>query len=306
MARDRDGDRLNLLVQHPRARIGRRGFLRVSALLGAAGLAGCTTGRACPAQPAGNRVQEQLLNIFNWSDYIDDRSIPAFQAHSGIRVNYDVYSSNDDLLAKMKAGHNQLDIIVPTNWFIPTYRRLGLIEPLRRDLIPNMRNLDRAFVDTDYDHGNQYTVPWQWGTTGIGYNVTKVPGGKIDSWKSLFDPAPQVSGRVSLLREASELINCALIYLGKAPNSSADADLAEVVSLIRSLKGRISKFSSDTYIDELAKNQTWIAHGWSGDVAQATDRNRNVAYAIPKEGSLRWADVMSSSSRTRPSTRLPR
>lgn len=147
-------------------------------------------------------------------------------------------------------------------------------------------------MDTDYDPGNQCTVPWQWGTTGIGYNVTKVPGGKIDSWKPLFDPAPQMAGRVSLLREASELVNCALIYLGKTPNSTADADLAAVVSLIRSLKGRVSKFSSDTYIDELAENQTWIAHGWSGDVFQAAGRNRNVAYAIPKEGSLRWADVM--------------
>jgi len=142
-------------------------------------------------------------------------------------------------------------------------------------------------VDTDYDPGNRYTVPWQWGTTGIGYNVAKVPGGKVDSWKALFAPAPQMAGRVSLLREASELINCALIYLGRKPNSTADADLAEVVSLLRSLKGRVSKFSSDTYIDELAKNQTWIAHGWSGDVFQAAERNRNVAYAIPKEGSRR-------------------
>jgi len=293
VAGDRDGRELNLLVQHPRNRIGRRAFLRVGALLGAAGLAGCTAEQACKVPPvAENRVPEQLLSIYNWSDYIDDRSIPAFQAHSGIRVNYDVYSSNDDLLAKMKAGGAQFDIIVPTNWFVPTYRSLSLIEPLPRDLIPNLRHLDRAFVDTDYDPGNQYTVPWQWGTTGIGYNVTKVPGGKIDSWKPLFDPAPQMAGRVSLLREASELVNCALIYLGKTPNSTADADLAAVVSLIRSLKGRVSKFSSDTYIDELAKNQTWIAHGWSGDVFQAAERNRNVAYAIPKEGSLRWADVM--------------
>ena len=106
-------------------------------------------GAAAPV--SGNRVNERLLNIYNWSDYIDDRTIPLFQAQSNLRVNYDVYSSNDDLLKKMRAGPTSYDIIVPTNNFIPTYLNLDLIEPLRQDLIPNLTNIDREFVDTDYD-----------------------------------------------------------------------------------------------------------------------------------------------------------
>jgi putrescine transport system substrate-binding protein len=298
---------LNLLVRGPDPRVGRRSFLQVAGLLAAAGVAGYAGGTvagmgdddppaAAPAGDAapvvGNRRNERLLNIYNWSDYIDDRTIPLFQAQANIRVNYDVFSSNEDLLARMRAGPTSYDIIVPTNNFIPTYLKLGLIEPLNQELIPNLANLDREFVETDYDPGNRYTIPWQWGTTGIGFNRAKVPGGTLDSWKSVFEPDPAAAGRVTLLREVTDLIGCALIYLGKSPNSIEDADLAEVVKLVRSARAKLKGFTTDTYIDELAASETWVAQAWSGDVFQAQDQNQDVNYAIPKEGSLRFVDVM--------------
>jgi putrescine transport system substrate-binding protein len=298
---------LNMLVGPPDRPVGRRSFLQVAGLLAAAGVAGYAGGTVAgmgdddpPAAAAGdgspisgNRRNERLLNIYNWSDYIDDRTIPLFQAQSNIRVNYDVFSSNEDLLAKLRAGPTNYDIVVPTSWFVPTYLKLDLIEPLRQDLIPNLSNLDREFVETDYDPGNRYTVPWQWGTTGIGYNRTKVPGGKVDSWAAVFDPAAGMAGHVTLLREVTDLIGSALIYLGRSPNSIQERDLADVVGLIRSLRrGKVRRFSSDTYIDELAANETWLAQGWSGDVFQAQDQNQDVSYTIPREGSLRFVDVM--------------
>jgi putrescine transport system substrate-binding protein len=303
----KEDPQLNMLVGPPDRRVGRRSFLQVAGLLAAAGAAGYAGGTVAgwgdddrpAAAPAGegapvsgNRRPERLLNIYNWSDYIDDRTIPLFQAQSNIRVNYDVYSSNEDLLAKLRAGATNYDIIVPTNNFIPTYMKLGLIEPLRQDLIPNLTNLDPEFVQTDYDPGNRYTVPWQWGTTGVGYNQAKVPGGKVDSWAALFNPAAPLAGHLTLLREVDDLIGCALIYLGRSPNSIAEKDLADVVKLVRSLKPKVRHFTSDTYIDELAANETWLAQGWSGDVFQAKDQNPDVSYAIPKEGSLRFVDVM--------------
>jgi putrescine transport system substrate-binding protein len=306
-----DGRELNLLVEAPQQRVGRRGFLRVAALLGAAGSAGGVTGGVAgylagrasgeedrqdrtAARAAGPRRRQQILNIYNWSDYIDERTVPLFQALANIRVNYDVYSSNEDLLAKLRAGPTQYDIIVPTNQFIPTYRRLGLLQPLRHDLIPNLVNLDRAFVETDYDPGNKYTIPWQWGTTGIGYNTKRVRGGKVDSWTALYEPNPRLGGRISILREVTDLIGCTLIYLGKDPNSTRDADLQQVVSTFKSLRAKVKqlRFSSDTYIDELAAGETSLAQGWSGDVFQARDENADISYVIPKEGSLQWADVM--------------
>ena len=303
----KEDPQLNMLVGPPDRPVGRRSFLQVAGLLAAAGAAGYAGGTvagwgdddppaAAPsaggAPVSGNLRPERLLNIYNWSDYIDDRTIPLFQAQSNIRVNYDVFSSNEDLLAKLKAGPTDCDIIVPTNNFVPTYMKLGLIEPLRQDLIPNLTNLDREFVQTDYDPGNRYTVPWQWGTTGVGYNRAKVPGGKVDSWGALFDPAAPMAGHLTLLREVTDLIGCALIYLGRSPNSIEQRDLADVVKLVRSLKAKVRHFTTDTYIDELAANETWLAQGWSGDVFQAQDQNQDVSYAIPKEGSLRFVDVM--------------
>jgi putrescine transport system substrate-binding protein len=300
----REDPELNLLVGEPERRVGRRGFLQVAGLLAAAGAAGyaggtvagwgdddppAAAGAAAPV--SGNRVNERLLNIYNWSDYIDDRTIPLFQAQSNLRVNYDVFSSNEDLLAKMKAGPTSYDIIVPTNNFIPTYLKLDMIEPLRQDLIPNLTNLDAEFVETDYDPGNRYTVPYQWGTTGIGFNRRRAGEG-VDSWSAVFEPSAAMGGHVTLLREVTDLIGCALIYLGKSPNSIKDSDLNDVVKLVRSIKPRLKGFTTDTYIDELAANETWLAQGWSGDVFQAQDQNQDVSYTIPREGSLRFVDVM--------------
>jgi putrescine transport system substrate-binding protein len=296
---------LNMLVGPPDRRVGRRSFLQVAGLLAAAGVAGYAGGTVAglgdddqPATPAaggpltvGNRRDERVLNIYNWSDYIDDRTIPLFQALTNLRVNYDVYSSNEDLLARMKSGPTDYDIVVPTNNFIPTYLKLDLIEPLHQDLMPNLTNLDKEFVETDYDPGNRYTVPWQWGTTGIGFN-RKRAGEEVDSWAAVFEPSSAVGGHVTLLREVTDLIGCALIYLGRSPNSIKDSDLAEVVRLVRSIKPKLKGFTTDTYIDELAANETWLAQGWSGDVFQARDQNQDVSYVIPKEGSLRFVDVM--------------
>jgi putrescine transport system substrate-binding protein len=307
MARAGKEDReLNLLVRPPDPpdrRIGRRGFLQVAGLLAAAGAAGyaggTVAGRGQDDQPSdasaqplpGNRRNERLLNIYNWNDYIDDRTIPLFQAQSNLRVNYDVYSSNEDLLTRMRAGPTEYDIIVPTSWFVPTYLKLGLIEPLRTDLMPNLTNLDKEFVETDYDPGNRYTVPWQWGTTGIGFN-RKQAGDQVDSWAAVFEPSSAMGGRVTLLREVTDLIGCALIHLGHGPNSIKDSDLADVVKLVRSIRPKLKGFTTDTYIDELAASETWLAQGWSGDVFQAQDQNQDVSYGIPKEGSLRFVDVM--------------
>ena len=301
----REDPELNMLVGPPDRRVGRRSFLQVAGLLAAAGVAGYAGGTVAgmgdddqPAAPAaggplsvGNRRDERVLNVYNWSDYIDDRTIPLFQALTNLRVNYDVYSSNEDLLARMKSGPTEYDIIVPTNNFIPTYMKLDLIEPLRQDLMPNLTNLDKEFVDTDYDPGNRYTVPWQWGTTGIGFNRRQA-GGEVDSWAAVFEPPSSMGGHVTLLREVTDLIGCALIYLGRSPNSIKDSDLADVVKLVRSIKPQLKGFTTDTYIDELAANETWLAQGWSGDVFQARDQNEDVSYVIPKEGSLRFVDVM--------------
>jgi spermidine/putrescine-binding protein len=174
-----------MLVGQPDRRVGRRSFLRTAGLLAAAGVTGVGP------LTSGNRVDERVLNIYNWSDYIDERTIPLYQAQSNLRINYDVFSSNEDLLAKMRAGPTTYDIIVPTNNFIPTYLTLDLIEPLRQDLMPNLANIDREFVDTDYDPGNRYTIPYQWArpgsaSTASGPATRSTPGGRCSSRRRIW------------------------------------------------------------------------------------------------------------------------
>jgi spermidine/putrescine transport system substrate-binding protein len=134
--------------------------------------------------------------------------------------------------------------------------------------------------------GNKYTIPWQWGTTGLGYNTKRVPGGRVDSWAALYAPNPSLVGHISLLREVIEAIGCTLIYLGKDPNSTKDADLQQVVDTFKRLRRQLRtlKFSSDTYIDELAAGETWLAQGWSGDVFQAQADKRRRALRDPQRG----------------------
>jgi spermidine/putrescine transport system substrate-binding protein len=193
----REDQELNLLMEAPAPRPGRRRFLQAAGLLAAAGAAGYVggtlagrgdDGAASAAGPPlpGNRRNERVLNIYNWSDYIDDQTIPLFQALTNIRVNYDVYSSNEDLLAKLRAGPTDYDTIVPTSDFIPTYRSLDLIEPLRQDLIPNMTSLDREFVETDYDPGNPPPccgsgAPPGSASTGGGQPARSTPGRRCSS-----------------------------------------------------------------------------------------------------------------------------
>ncbi|MFL6269101.1 MAG: PotD/PotF family extracellular solute-binding protein, partial [Actinomycetes bacterium] len=221
-----DDPELNMLVGPPDRPVGRRSFLRTAGLLAAAGVAGFAGGTvaglgdddkpaAAPGRgplTLGNRRDERVLNIYNWNNDLDDRTIPLFQAQSNLRVNYDVYSSsNEDLLARMRAGPTEYDIIVPTSWFVPTYLKLGLIEPLRTDLMPNL------------------------------------------------------TGRVTLLREVTDLIGCALIYLGHSPNSIKDSDLADVVKLVRSVRPKLKGFTTQgelrAHPNMQARISSYISYG---------------------------------------------
>jgi spermidine/putrescine transport system substrate-binding protein len=295
-----------MLVGAPDRRVGRRGFLRTAALLAAAGAAGYAGGTvaglgrdddraAAPAGDAapapGNRRNERLLNIYNWSDYIDDRTIPLFQALTNIRINYDVFSSNEDLLAKMKAGSTPYDIIVPTNWFVPTYLNLDLIEPLRQDLIPNLTNLDREFVQTDYDPGNRFTVPWQWGRPGsastgpgcpaegrlLGGAVRPRPGGQRPRHAAARGLRPDRL-RADLPRQEPQLDQRRRPGRGGQAGAVAQAEAEQVHH--RHLHRRARR------------PETWLAQVWSGDAFQAQEQNPDISYTIPKEGSLRFVDVM--------------
>jgi spermidine/putrescine-binding protein len=187
----------------------------------------------------------------------------------------------------MRIGVFGYDLIVATDHKIQELARGGLIEPLDLSLIPNVKNLYPRFRNGPWDPGNKYSIPWQWGTTGIGFNTKLVPD-RIDSWDILWDS--KYAGRVSMLDDLRDTIGVTLITLGYSGNSVQPKELLAAQRKLIGQRAMLKHYSSDTYIDELCSNDLWLCEGWSGDVGQASSENGDVDYVIPREGSFMWVD----------------
>jgi putrescine transport system substrate-binding protein len=248
------------------------------------------------------------LNVYNWSDYIAEDAVANFTKSTGIKVNYSVYDANEILDAKLRAGKSGYDVVVPSaSPFLVRQIPAGLYQKLDRSKLKNYGNLDPAIMQqlAKYDPGNQYAVPWMWGTTGIGYNVDKVkkalPDAPVDSLRMIFDPAVASKLKdcgIMVLDSPTDMIPAALKYLKLDPDSKDPADLQKAAELFKQVRPYIRKFHSSEYINALAQGNVCVAFGYSGDILQAAGRAAKaknkvkIEYAIPKEGALLWIDVM--------------
>ncbi|GAA3532015.1 extracellular solute-binding protein [Zobellella aerophila] len=249
------------------------------------------------------------VNFYNWSDYIAEDTLANFTAETGIAVTYDVFDSNEVLEAKLLAGNTGFDLVVPTGDFMGRQIQAGAFMALDKSKLTNYGNLDPKIMAllADKDPGNQYGVPYLWGTTGIGYNVDKVKAAlgedaPVNSWDLVLKPenlAKLSQCGVAFLDAPTEIFSTVLNYLGKDPNSSSPADYSgEATELMMSLRPHITYFHSSKYINDLANGDVCVAVGWSGDILQARDRadeaeqGVKVAYSIPKEGALMWFDML--------------
>jgi putrescine transport system substrate-binding protein len=279
---------------------------RLSAALAAllAACAGCSR----PAAPGtAASAGEKVLNVYNWSDYIQPSVVADFQSEYGIRVNYDVLDSNEILETKLLTGHTNYDVVVPSGAFLERQIQADIYQKLDKSLLPNLKNVDPdvARAEALYDPGNQYSVDYMWITSGVGYNVadihTRLPDAPVDSWRMLFDPAVvsrfQDCG-VSLLDAPSEVVATVLIFLGRKPSSNSPDDLKAAEQVLKAMRPYVRYVDSSRYIDNLANGDICLAMGWSGDVKQAHDRAKEVgkgvdlAYAIPREGAISNYDVL--------------
>jgi spermidine/putrescine-binding protein len=231
------------------------------------------------------------LHVYNWSEYIDPEIYTDFEEEFGIKVVEDTFSSNEDLLAKLQAGASGYDIIVPSDYMVTIMRELELLAPLDYDNIPNFENIDDLFLDPPYDPGNLYCVPYQWGTTGIGYD-SEVFDEAPDSWAYLFDPemAAPYAGQMSMLNDSREAFAAALAYLGYSINTTDEAELEAAKQVLIQQKEWVSAYDSDGFEDLLAAGEVVIGHGWSGDYFAAAEEAEQVWYIIPKEGGVVWTD----------------
>lgn len=264
----------------------RKGMLLTLVLALAAVAAGCA-----PAQGGGRQELAKELHVYNWSEYIDPQIYADFEKEFGVKVIEDTFASNEDLLAKIQAGAAGYDLIVPSDYMVAIMIELDLLAPLNYDNIPNFQNINPKFKDPPYDRGNKYSVPYQWGTTGIGYDTTVVTE-PPDSWGYLFDPqlAAPYAGRMSMLNDSRETIGAALKYLGYSLNSTDEKQLEEAKQLLIRQKQWVSTYDSEGFEDLLAAGETILAHGWSGDFFQAAVEAEQIGYVIPKEGATIWTD----------------
>lgn len=256
----------------------------------------------------GSGEGEKRVNVYNWSDYIAENTNADFEKKTGIRVTYDVFDGNEVLETKLLAGSTGYDVVVPSLSFLGRQIQAGVFLPLDRSKLSNYSQLDPELMKRleSQDPGNQYAVPYMWGTTGIGYNVDKVKAafGNTDIANSLdiiFKPenvAKMKDCGVMVLDTPSEVLPMALKYLGEDPNSFDPKVIEKGAALMKSIRPYIGNFHSSQYIDALANGDACLVIGWSGDVIQARDRaveagnGVNVAYAIPKEGAPQWFDML--------------
>jgi len=257
----------------------------------------------------GSAHAERKVNVYNWSDYIGDDVIAKFEKESGIKVVYDVFDSNEVLEGKLLAGRTGYDVVVPSSDFMGRQIKAGVFQPLQKDKLPNLKELDPKLMATiaQVDPGNQYGVPYMWGTTGIGINEAKVvaalgPDAPLDSWDLVLNPdnlAKLNKCGVAFLDSPSEIFAAALQHLGKDPNSTDPKDYqGDAKALLKQLAPSVTYFHSSKYIDDLAAGEICVAIGWSGDIAQAmvdAEEAKNgveVTYVIPKEGAQLFFDIL--------------
>jgi putrescine transport system substrate-binding protein len=253
--------------------------------------------------------KERVLNVYNWSDYVDPQVLQDFTKETGIKLRYDTFDSNDTLEAKLLAGKSGYDLVVPTAYFLERQIKAGLFQKLDKAKLPNLTNVwpEIAHRLGTYDPGNNFAVNYMWGTTGIGYNVKKVKeilGGDVpDSWDIVFKPENLAKFKdcgVMMLDSADDIMPAALHYLGLNPNSTAQADLDKAAELIAKVRPSVRKFHSSEYLTALATGEICLVVGWSGDIKQSQKRaaearaggksDIEVGYAIPKTGAQMFFD----------------
>ena len=248
------------------------------------------------------------VRVYNWSDYIDEELLTKFEAETGMKLIYDVFDSNEVLETKMLAGGSGYDVVVPSGTFLQRQIVAGAFQKLDMSKLSNHGNMWDVIASRTaaYDPGNEYSINYMWGTTGIGVNVGKVKealgdDAPIDSLSLIFDPAnmEKLAGcGVHFLDAPAEIIPAALAYLGENPDSHDPDVIAKAEPVLAAVRPYVQKFHSSEYINALANGDICVAVGWSGDVLQARDRAAEaengveIAYNAAKEGSLMWFDQM--------------
>jgi spermidine/putrescine transport system substrate-binding protein len=245
---------------------------------------------------------KDVLHLYNWNNYIAPETVKRFEAECKCEVRQTYYSDNEELLAKLAAGAKGYDILVPTGNALDSLIKQKALKPVDKAALPNLKNINPAYLNTAFDKGNQFSVPYAYTVTMLGYNDQKMKelGITVDSWAAIFDPKvlEKIKGRVTVLDSSNELFAAALKYLGYSANDTDPKHLKEAANVIKKAKPYWAAFNASSYIKELTTGNIWLAHGYSNDFfqadldAQEAKRPFRIVKGLPKEGAVLALDSM--------------
>jgi len=268
--------------------ITRRTFFKTAALIGASATWGLGSA-SCSKKDKGTGKLSDKLYVYNWTYYISENAIPDFEKEFGVKVIYDNYSSNEEMLAKLHFEATAYDLVFPSDYMVRTMSRLGLLEELDLTNIPNFKNISEKFKRLPFDPENKHSIPYLWGTTGIGVNTEKVAE-EVDSWGILWNE--KYKSHISMLDDMRGITNPTLKLLGYSINTTNPKHIEEAKQMLIKQKPLVNVYTGDEYVDLLKSGDIWLAQGYSGDVFQVMQEKEVIKYVIPKEGTDIWVDNM--------------
>ncbi len=278
--------------------LSRRAFIKQAAEAGlavpgaAALLSACRSANQPRRPPAGSPVLgplEDELNLYNWSDYIAPEVIPGFEKEFGVKVVYDTYESSEEMVAKLEAGASGYDLVVPPTYGATALRAAGLLAPLSPKYLANLGNIAPLFRGLPHDPKGEYTVPWQWGMTGIAWRSDRVAG-RLESWGDFLDQGHR--GKMTMLDDLRDVIGAFLRYRGYSINSTTPVELEAARKDAIAAKNNLKAYLSAPVKAQLIAGDVWLAQMWNGDAAQARREQPALRWMLPREGSTLWIDSL--------------
>ncbi len=284
--------------------VDRRSFITRALALGASATAVASVLEACGGGPSASgsgegsasagavvpapaTALEGELHIYNWSDYIAEDTVAGFEKKTGVKVTYNTYESNEELLAKLQIGGGGYDLVVPTGYLVTVLTAQGLLAPLDKTKLKNWGNVAPMFINPEFDPGNSHSVPWQWGTTGIAYRSDKLAT-PPDGWSVFHDNS--LKGKMTQMDDQRDVLGSWLKYRGHSLNSADPGELGQAKADSITAKGLLKAYVSAPVKGQLVAGDVWVAQLWNGDTAQAKMEQAAIAYCLPKEGAGIWLD----------------
>jgi spermidine/putrescine-binding protein len=227
------------------------------------------------------------VNVYIWSDYLPSDVIEKFERETGIKVNIDTYDSNEILLEKLLTGVSKYDVVVPSDYMVQILIKQNLLRKIEKSKITNLKNINKKFLNLEFDPGNEFSIPFFWGTTGFAYRRDKL-GELPNTWQVLFDE--KYAGKILMLDDMRECFAVALKLLGRSINETDTTILSKAKEVLIGQKKLVKQYNSSGFDQAILSGDVWIAHGWSGQLVKIAETDTKIVCVLPREGGTLWID----------------